>query len=172
MRLPCVVRDRGLNVSELLIPFALRGRLSVCVLCGLQAKPSGLLKPLALGKLTGRYLAHQEGLPCLPVPPLQQTLDRYLLALQPIISEEEWTHTKGLVDEFRKPGGVGERLQKGLERRARKTENWVCGCYFPESWSVEERIDAGSEPSPIRAITILVSKPVVPSHWHLCFCDW
>ncbi|CAM2103610.1 carnitine O-acetyltransferase isoform X1 [Caretta caretta] len=90
-----------------------------------KAKPSGLLKPLALGKLTGRYLAHQEGLPCLPVPPLQQTLDRYLLALQPIISEEEWTHTKGLVDEFQKPGGVGERLQKGLERRARKTENWL-----------------------------------------------
>uniref|UniRef100_A0A8C3XUF2 Carnitine O-acetyltransferase n=1 Tax=Chelydra serpentina TaxID=8475 RepID=A0A8C3XUF2_CHESE len=90
-----------------------------------KAKPSGLLKPVALGKLTGRYLAHQEGLPCLPVPPLQQTLDRYLLALQPIISEEEWNHTKGLVDEFRKPGGVGERLQKGLERRARKTENWL-----------------------------------------------
>uniref|UniRef100_A0A8C3T8S5 Carnitine O-acetyltransferase n=1 Tax=Chelydra serpentina TaxID=8475 RepID=A0A8C3T8S5_CHESE len=90
-----------------------------------MAKPSGLLKPVALGKLTGRYLAHQEGLPCLPVPPLQQTLDRYLLALQPIISEEEWNHTKGLVDEFRKPGGVGERLQKGLERRARKTENWL-----------------------------------------------
>ncbi|XP_074871941.1 carnitine O-acetyltransferase isoform X2 [Carettochelys insculpta] len=90
-----------------------------------KAKPPGLLKPVALGKLAGRYIAHQEGLPRLPVPPLQQTLDRYLLALQPIISEDEWNHTKGLVDEFRKPGGVGERLQKGLERRARKMENWL-----------------------------------------------
>lgn len=59
------------------------------------------------------------------MPPLQQTLDRYLLTLQPIISEEELNHTQELVAEFRKPGGVGERLQKGLERRARKTENWV-----------------------------------------------
>lgn len=59
------------------------------------------------------------------MPPLQQTLDRYLLALQPIISEEELNHTQELVAEFCKPGGVGERLQKGLERRAKKTENWV-----------------------------------------------
>lgn len=85
------------------------------------------MKPVALGKLPGRYLAHQEGLPRLPVPALQQTLDRYLLTLQPIVSEEELNHTKGLVDEFRKSGGVGERLQNGLQRRAKKTENWVCG---------------------------------------------
>lgn len=96
-------------------------------LFGLQAKPSGLLKPVALGKLSGRYLAHQEALPTLPVPPLQQTLDRYLLALQPILCEEELDQTQKLVEEFRKPGGVGERLQKGLERRARKNENWVGG---------------------------------------------
>uniref|UniRef100_A0A8D0L9N8 Carnitine O-acetyltransferase n=1 Tax=Sphenodon punctatus TaxID=8508 RepID=A0A8D0L9N8_SPHPU len=89
------------------------------------AKPSGMLRPVALRQLPGRYLAHQEELPCLPVPPLQQTLDRYLLTLRPIISEEEWHHTKTLTDEFQKPGGVGDRLQKGLERRARKTENWL-----------------------------------------------
>ncbi|XP_038230356.1 carnitine O-acetyltransferase isoform X2 [Dermochelys coriacea] len=112
-----------------------------------MAKPSVLLKPLALRKLTGRYLAHQEGLPCLPVPPLQQTLDRYLLALQPIISEEEWTHTKGLVDEFRKPGGVGERLQKGLERRARKTENWLSDWWLKTAY-LEYRLPVVVHSSP------------------------
>ncbi|XP_043354818.1 carnitine O-acetyltransferase isoform X1 [Dermochelys coriacea] len=112
-----------------------------------KAKPSVLLKPLALRKLTGRYLAHQEGLPCLPVPPLQQTLDRYLLALQPIISEEEWTHTKGLVDEFRKPGGVGERLQKGLERRARKTENWLSDWWLKTAY-LEYRLPVVVHSSP------------------------
>uniref|UniRef100_A0A8C4YV47 Carnitine O-acetyltransferase n=1 Tax=Gopherus evgoodei TaxID=1825980 RepID=A0A8C4YV47_9SAUR len=112
-----------------------------------MAKPSGWLRPVALRKLTGRYLAHQEGLPHLPVPPLQQTLDRYLLALQPIISEEEWTHTKGLVDEFRKPGGVGERLQKGLERRARKTENWLSDWWLKTAY-LEYRLPVVVHSSP------------------------
>ena len=70
----------------------------------------------------------QEGLPSLPVPPLKQTCERYLAMLEPIVSEEELEHTRQLVAEFLQ-GGVGERLQKSLERRARKTENWVCvGC--------------------------------------------
>uniref|UniRef100_A0A8C9M224 Carnitine O-acetyltransferase n=1 Tax=Panthera tigris altaica TaxID=74533 RepID=A0A8C9M224_PANTA len=93
--------------------------------CCLQVKPLGLLKPSSLVKVSGRFKAHQDSLPRLPVPALQQSLDRYLKALQPIVSEEEWTQTKQLVEEFQTAGGVGERLQKGLERRARKMENWL-----------------------------------------------
>lgn len=89
-----------------------------------MAKPIRLVKPVSLVKLPGRYLAHQEALPHLPVPPLQQTLDKYLLALKPLVSQEEWSHTNELVEEFR-TSGVGARLQKGLERRAKKTENWL-----------------------------------------------
>lgn len=88
-------------------------------------KPLGLLRPSSLMKVSGRLKAHQDSLPRLPVPPLQQSLDRYLKALQPIVNEEEWAHTKQLVEEFQTAGGVGERLQKGLERKARKSENWL-----------------------------------------------
>uniref|UniRef100_A0A8C7BFX4 Carnitine O-acetyltransferase n=1 Tax=Neovison vison TaxID=452646 RepID=A0A8C7BFX4_NEOVI len=88
-------------------------------------KPLSFLKPSSLVKVSGRFKAHQDSLPRLPVPALHQSLDRYLKALQPIVSEEEWTQTKQLVEEFQAAGGVGERLQKGLERRARKTENWL-----------------------------------------------
>uniref|UniRef100_A0A8D0E839 Carnitine O-acetyltransferase n=1 Tax=Salvator merianae TaxID=96440 RepID=A0A8D0E839_SALMN len=110
-------------------------------------KSSSLLRPVASGRLPGRYLAHQDSLPTLPVPPLQQTLDRYLLALEPIISEEELSHTRELVREFRKPGGVGERLQKGLERRARKQENWLSDWWLKTAY-LEYRLPVVVHSSP------------------------
>lgn len=88
-------------------------------------KPCHLVKPVSATRVSGRYLAHQKGLPGLPVPPLQQTCERYITALEPIIEAEELQHTKELVNEFQKAGGVGERLQRSLEERAHNTENWV-----------------------------------------------
>uniref|UniRef100_A0A8C5E0W8 Carnitine O-acetyltransferase-like n=1 Tax=Gouania willdenowi TaxID=441366 RepID=A0A8C5E0W8_GOUWI len=84
--------------------------------------PCRLVRPVI--QIQERSLVHQEGLPKLPVPELKQTCERYLNALKPIVSEEELEHTQELVQEFLK-SGVGERLQKGLERRARKTDNWL-----------------------------------------------
>ncbi|XP_043967333.1 carnitine O-acetyltransferase-like [Gambusia affinis] len=86
------------------------------------ANPCRLLR--AVTQISERSFVHQEGLPKLPVPPLKQTCERYLAALEPIVSEEELEHTRVLIQEFLK-SGVGERLQKGLERRARKTDNWL-----------------------------------------------
>uniref|UniRef100_A0A672ZKR7 Zgc:154046 n=1 Tax=Sphaeramia orbicularis TaxID=375764 RepID=A0A672ZKR7_9TELE len=88
----------------------------------LKTTPCRLVRPVT--QIPERSLVHQEGLPKLPVPSLKQTCERYLAALEPIVSEEELEHTRQLVQEFLK-GGVGDRVQKGLERRARKTENWL-----------------------------------------------
>lgn len=92
--------------------------------CG-QIKPCYLVKPISVTLVTGRYLTHQKGLPTLPVPPLQQTCEGYIAALEPIIELDELQHTKEQVDEFQKVGGVGDRLQRALEKRASDTENWV-----------------------------------------------
>lgn len=92
--------------------------------CGL-IKPCHLVKPVSATRVSGRYLTHQKGLPTLPVPPLQQTCERYITALEPILEAEELQHTKELVEDFSKVGGVGRSLQSSLEQRAHKSENWV-----------------------------------------------
>nr|AMQ24276.1 catalase [Epinephelus coioides] len=60
-----------------------------------------------------------------PVPPLAQTLQGYLTALEPLLPPEELSHTRRMVQEFGRPGGLGSRLQDGLEKRARLTKNWI-----------------------------------------------
>ncbi|XP_056319150.1 carnitine O-acetyltransferase-like [Danio aesculapii] len=93
-----------------------------------------LLSPMPVVQVSDRSLLHQESLPKLPVPPLKQTCARYLALLEPLISEEEMAHTCKLMDEFLQPGGVGERLQKSLERRARKTENWLSDWWMQSAY--------------------------------------
>uniref|UniRef100_A0A3B4ZU04 Carnitine O-acetyltransferase-like n=1 Tax=Stegastes partitus TaxID=144197 RepID=A0A3B4ZU04_9TELE len=91
--------------------------------CGL-VKSCHLVKSVSASLVTGRYFTHQTGLPRMPVPPLQQTCERYLSLLEPIVEVDELKRTKALVEEFQKAGGVGERLQRCLEIRAQNTDNW------------------------------------------------
>uniref|UniRef100_A0A8C1ATB2 Carnitine O-acetyltransferase n=1 Tax=Cyprinus carpio carpio TaxID=630221 RepID=A0A8C1ATB2_CYPCA len=110
-------------------------------------KPCRLLSPLPVVQISERPLVHQESLPKLPVPPLQQTCSRYLASLEPLISAEEMTHTRELMDEFLRPGGIGERLQKSLERRARKTENWLSDWWMQWSY-LDSRMPVAMYTSP------------------------
>uniref|UniRef100_A0A3P8VSZ2 Carnitine O-acetyltransferase b n=1 Tax=Cynoglossus semilaevis TaxID=244447 RepID=A0A3P8VSZ2_CYNSE len=66
-----------------------------------------------------------SSVPPQPVPPLAHTLQGYLKALEPLLPPEELSHTCRMVQEFGRPGGLGARLQKGLEKRARNTKNWI-----------------------------------------------
>ncbi|XP_072015159.1 carnitine O-acetyltransferase-like isoform X2 [Amphiura filiformis] len=89
----------------------------------------GLSKTAAsLGRVKpqhGRMFLHQKSLARLPIPPLQQTLYRYLLSVEPLLSKEDFETTKKVVEDFGKPNGVGQRLQMALVKRAKKLDNWL-----------------------------------------------
>ncbi|XP_061521324.1 carnitine O-acetyltransferase b isoform X1 [Phycodurus eques] len=81
---------------------------------------------LWLTRVTSRQeLSMSTFVPPQPVPPLGQTLQAYMRGLEPLIPSEELTHTRRVMREFSRRGGLGAELQRGLERRARKTENWI-----------------------------------------------
>lgn len=86
----------------------------------MAASRVGLIKPQP-----GRMFSQQKSLARLPIPPLQQTLYRYLLSIQPLLSKEDYEISKKVVDDFGKPQGVGQRLQMALVNRAKKLDNWL-----------------------------------------------
>jgi len=67
----------------------------------------------------------QKPLPKLPIPELTKTLNKYLLCIRPIVSNDQYERTRQLVEEFQTPGGSGELLQKRLLEYAETTDNWV-----------------------------------------------
>ena len=53
-------------------------------------------------------LHFQPSLPRLPIPKLQETCQRYLAALQPLVTPEQYQCTKTIVEEFGREDGEGE----------------------------------------------------------------
>ena len=72
------------------------------------------------------FLIFQKGLPHLPVPDLDATLEKYLRCLEPIQKIEEFQQTKNLVEQFHKTNeSIGRRLQEMLVEHANQSENYV-----------------------------------------------
>jgi len=71
----------------------------------------------------GRTFSIQYNLPRLPVPPLEQTLNRYLETLKPILTDDQHEHTRKIVEQFKEK--EGPKLQALLEQKARTEVNWL-----------------------------------------------
>ncbi|XP_062290199.1 carnitine O-acetyltransferase-like [Scomber scombrus] len=111
-------------------------------------KSCHLVKPVSATLVTGRYLTQQEGLPRQLLPTLQQTCERYVTTLEAILEGDELKRAKQLVEDFQKPGGVGERLQGSLEKKASNTENWL-GCAaqtIEDVLDLNEKMNTGTLP--------------------------
>lgn len=66
-----------------------------------------------------------QNLPKLPVPKLNETLNKFLDTAEPHLTASGFENTKNVVREFGKSGGIGEKLQNLLEQRAATKENWL-----------------------------------------------
>ncbi|KAJ3328249.1 Carnitine O-acetyltransferase mitochondrial [Blyttiomyces sp. JEL0837] len=68
----------------------------------------------------------QKTLPKLPVPSLDETLSTYLQSVRPHLNDVEFERTCKAVEEFKKPGGVGQELQKRLIAHDNsKSNSWL-----------------------------------------------
>lgn len=104
-----------------------------------KTSASAVTKPFSM-------LAKQDSLPPLPVPALQQTMEKYLSAIKPLVDEEEFEYTQDLVKDFLKPNGDGERLQNRLIQKAKTETNWVSND-LSELWNINFTYIIGSENS-------------------------
>lgn len=84
-----------------------------------------------------------SSVPYQPVPPLAHTLQQYLKALEPLLPPDELNHTRRIVQEFGRRGGLGQKLQYGLEKRARSTKNWIA------DWWVQWAYLESRQPLPV-----------------------
>ena len=78
----------------------------------------------------GRLFKHQGEIPRLPIPDLEDTCERYLRSLEPLISDKEMLgETKEYVKEFLE--GNGPSLQEELKRLDQENEkgSWVSGLW-------------------------------------------
>ncbi|XP_069050893.1 peroxisomal carnitine O-octanoyltransferase [Lepisosteus oculatus] len=70
-----------------------------------------------------RTFQYQSSLPPLPVPALEESLQKYLDAVKPFTNEEEFRRTSAIVQVFAE--GLGKELHQKLLRRARNLKNWL-----------------------------------------------
>lgn len=66
-----------------------------------------------------------DKLPHYPLPALDDTLQKYLRSVQPLLSADAFERTKRLVGEFGGPHGEGAQLHALLSKRAATSENWL-----------------------------------------------
>ncbi len=64
-----------------------------------------------------------NSLPSLPLPDLDQTLNKYLDSVKPFVDQIEFLNTQKIVEKFR--NGIGNNLNFHLSEKSKKERNWV-----------------------------------------------
>jgi len=75
----------------------------------------------------GNTFSCQKELPIMPVPSLNKTCHKLIEWAEPLLTQEEQTRTKKVIEQFLQPDGDGEKLQNELIEWGSK--------YSPSNWS-------------------------------------
>lgn len=70
-----------------------------------------------------KTFSYDENRPDLPVPPLGQTIKKYLDSVRAIVSEEDYKATEAIAKQF--ASGVGAKLHEKLLQKAKHSRNWL-----------------------------------------------
>ena len=83
----------------------------------------GFRHPLRVQSPESRTFARQEELPKLPIPPLEETCQRYLRAIKGLQTPQEHEDTKRAVDDFLK--NEGPKIQEKLSKWSDQKDSYI-----------------------------------------------
>ncbi|XP_062854480.1 carnitine O-palmitoyltransferase 2, mitochondrial isoform X2 [Trichomycterus rosablanca] len=83
---------------------------------------------------------YQKSLPRLPVPKLEDTIQRYLAAQQPLLNQEQYSKTEKLAQEFQ--NGTGKQLHEELvaQDKSNKHTSYISAPWFDMYLSARESV--------------------------------
>nr|QNG40884.1 choline acetyltransferase [Hofstenia miamia] len=70
-------------------------------------------------------LAMHEKVKCLPVRPLEETFDRYLVSVRQVLDKNDFTRLSDLITDMKKPDHPVNDLQKFLVHRSQSMDSWL-----------------------------------------------
>ena len=80
-----------------------------------------------------------EDRPVRPFPSLEQTCSAYLDHLAPLMDPADFRQTAGIVEDFKKPGGEGRRLNRELKRFIQEEDTLFRLIPYTEDWYLNIR---------------------------------
>ncbi|XP_071803432.1 peroxisomal carnitine O-octanoyltransferase-like isoform X2 [Asterias amurensis] len=104
-----------------------------------------------------RTFQYEDSLPSLTLPPLEQTLQKYLESTKPFLTEDEFKKTEEVVRAF--GDGIGLKLHRKLQEKARTSKNWL------EHWWEELAYMSGRSPLAVQC-NINGLGPYNDNIWH------
>lgn len=93
--------------------------------------PTPMIQPQTLTLAPKRSLTtavvqsstNPDNLPHLPLPKLEDTMEKYIRTVKPLLPAEKFEKTRRVVEDFIK--GKGVHLHNLLQKKAEKSENWL-----------------------------------------------